>query len=111
MIITELYRLLFGKSHLKDGDVISMSEHGRAGGVSTGDGFKTIRDIEEKTLIDESDSATTYLGKAQMGASTSGASWQIKKISVASTVTTISYADGDNRYDNVWDDRASLTYT
>lgn len=40
MAITDLYKLLFGKEHIQDGDVISMSEHGRVGGVSTGQGFK-----------------------------------------------------------------------
>jgi hypothetical protein len=42
MNITDLYIRLFGKSHIRDGDVISMSEHGRVGGLSTGQPFKYV---------------------------------------------------------------------
>ena len=42
MALTDLYKALFGKEHIKDGDVISMSEHGRVGGVSTGEGYKKV---------------------------------------------------------------------
>lgn len=47
--ITELYRQLFGKGGLKDGDVISMSEHGRVGGLSTGQPFKFVSMIDPAT--------------------------------------------------------------
>ena len=46
MSITDLYGLLFGKEHIKDGDVISFSEHGRVGGVSTGQGFKHVAVVD-----------------------------------------------------------------
>jgi len=42
MNITDTYINLFGKEHIKDGDVISMSEHGRVGGVSTGEPYKKV---------------------------------------------------------------------
>lgn len=109
--ITDLYIQLFGKTHIKDGDVIEMSEHGRAGGVSSGDGFKTVRKVEEKTLIDEPDSTITYVGKAAMGSATSDTVWQIKRISVSGTVTTISYADGVSNYTKEWDERTNYSYS
>lgn len=61
------------------------------------------------------DSATTtdvtYVGKAVKGTATSASSWQIKKIDDTVTdVTTINWADNDDNFDNVWDDRASLSY-
>lgn len=111
MIINDLYKSLFGRKGIEDGNVIDMAEHGRAGGISTGNGFKTVRNVEEKTLIDAVNSTTTYIGKAKTGTATSSASWQIKKISTSSTITTINYADGDDIYNNVWDDRLSLTYS
>jgi len=40
MSLPDIYRSLFGKDQPQDGDVISLSEHGRVGGVSTGQGFK-----------------------------------------------------------------------
>lgn len=110
IVITELYRLLFGRSSLQNGDVINMAEHGRAGGVSTGTPFKTTRKVEEKTIIDDASATITYVGKAPQGGLTSDAAWQIKRITVSGTTTTIEYADSDDNYDNIWDSRSSLTY-
>ena len=63
------------------------------------------------TKVDEASSTTTYLGRAACGTATSAASWQIRKISESGNVTTIEWADGDRKFDNVWDDRASLSYS
>ena len=109
--ITELYRLLFGKGKLKDGDVIEMAEHGRAGGTSSGQGFKMIRNVDEKTIIDSSDSSNIYIGKAIHGTATSSASLQIKLVAISGSIAIVSYADGNDSYDNVWDNRSSLTYS
>lgn len=64
-----------------------------------------------KPIIDEYDSSTTYVGYAALGASTASAVWQIKKIVKNGTVTTFTFADGDDRYDNIWDNRTALTYS
>lgn len=50
--ISDLYTQLFGKDHMKDGDVISMSEHGRVGGLSTGQGFKFVTPIDGATPLE-----------------------------------------------------------
>lgn len=110
-VITDLYLQLFGKDHLKDGDVISLSEHGRAGGVSTGQAFKFTRGVEEQIIIDETTVGTTYIGTAPIGAATSAASWQIIKLTEVNQITKTTYADGDDNYNNVWDNRASLSYS
>ena len=111
MTITDLYRQLFGRSGTTKGSDIDMSEHGRAGGVSTGQGFKFTKNADEIIKIDEADSATTYIGLAPFGSATSSSVWQIQKIGESATVTTVTYADGDDSYNNVWDDRASLSYS
>ena len=111
MNITDLYQRLFGKNHIRDGDVISMSEHGRAGGVSTGQGYKVVKDVAELMKVDAVDSSTTYIGRANHGTATSSAAWQIQKITVSGTATTIAYANASDNYDQVWDDRASLSYS
>lgn len=111
MAYTDLYRALFGKEKLKDGDVISFSEHGRSGGVSTGQGFRFSRDVDEQTLIDENSETVTYLGKSQMGTATSSSAWQIKRIMVSGSVTSIQYAGGSANYSFAWDDRSSLSYS
>ena len=106
-----LYSALFGKEHIKDGDVISMAEHGRAGGTSTGQGFKVTKNAEEVTYVDAESASVTYLGYAGFGTATSSASWQIKKVLTSGTITSILYADGNDDYDNIWDNRSSLTYS
>lgn len=63
------------------------------------------------TRIDEADSNTIYIGKAKIGALTSDAVWQIKKISTSATITSILWADGNDAFDNVWDNRVSLNYS
>jgi len=65
-----------------------------------------------KTLaVDEISSALTYLGFAKPGTGTDEAKWQIRRITKTGTVTVFEFADGNDRYDNVWDDRTSLTYS
>ncbi len=50
-----------------------------------------------------------YVGKAAMGSATSSAVWQIQRITQADT--TVIWADGDAAFNNVWDNRASLSYS
>lgn len=59
--------------------------------------------------VDDASTTVTYIGKALVGSTTSSAQWQIKKLDTTSGVV-INFADGNDQFDNVWDDRASLTY-
>lgn len=61
--------------------------------------------------IDQANATTTYVGEAQIGSATSSAVWKIKKIVCADSDLTITYADGNKNYDNIWDNRASLNYS
>jgi hypothetical protein len=63
------------------------------------------------TRVDEASSTTTYVGKAVPGTAGGDSLWQITRISVSGTVTTIEYADGNDNFDNVWNNRASLSYS
>ncbi len=63
------------------------------------------------TRIDEVSAAVTYIGKAVVGSLDASAAWQIMRLTTAGTETAIEYADGNLSFDNVWDDRASLTYS
>jgi hypothetical protein len=51
----------------------------------------------------------TYIGKANAGTLTSAASWQISRLTNADN--TLIFADGDTSFDNVWDNRAILSYS
>ncbi|HRH21724.1 MAG TPA: hypothetical protein PLJ58_00835 [bacterium] len=50
-----------------------------------------------------------YIGEAAIGTATSAASWRIKKVD-SSSGTVITYA-GTGVFDQIWDNRASLTYS
>lgn len=51
----------------------------------------------------------TYIGNAAPGTATSAASWQVKRMTNADS--TILFADGNSNFDNIWDNRASLSYS
>jgi len=60
----------------------------------------------------DTDNQLQYVGLALGGTITSAASWQIREFSyVASNLVSILLADGDLEFDNIWDDRASLSYS
>lgn len=66
-----------------------------------GDGELTTR-VDEVTTY-------TYIGYSNPGASEASAVWRIKRMTNATG--SVVFADGNTRFDNVWADRASLTYS
>jgi len=52
----------------------------------------------------------TYVGEASPGSAESGAVWRIKKIDESSGIS-VTWADGNTYYDNVWNDRVGLSYS
>jgi hypothetical protein len=61
-------------------------------------------------IVDSSTSAGyTYICEASPGTATSAASWRIQKITDATG--SIAWADGNGNFDNIADNRASLTYS
>lgn len=61
----------------------------------------------------DGDSNIEYEGwaKSAQDPATSGAIWAVKKYSYAAgLIATEQWADGDTNEDNIWDNRASLTY-
>lgn len=69
--------------------------------------FDTIYSIR----VDDASTTVTYVGEASLGASESAAMWRIKKLETIGTVFKITWADGNQSFDNVWIDRASLSYS
>jgi len=60
---------------------------------------------------DESVTDVVYYGIAEKGSLTSNAVWKIIRIDeTIPDEITITKADGNDRYDNVWDDVLTLTY-
>ena len=52
-----------------------------------------------------------FFGQAEIASATSSAVWQIQKIDTSGGDVAITWADGNDSFDNVYDDRTSLTYT
>ena len=86
-------------------------EHGAAGDVSTGRRLKYVQDVPLKAIIDEASETVTYICEAVPSATTSQALWRVKKIDSTTNPTTILFADGNDNFDNIANDRASLTYS
>lgn len=54
---------------------------------------------------------TTYYGSSLiLGADPALPIWRIRKEAATGNSVVITYADGDGNYDNIWNNRASLTY-
>lgn len=68
---------------------------------------------KEKVEMDPASATITYVGRAAAGSATSAAVWQLSRLTfdVSGNLTKQEWADGNGNYDNVWDDRASLSYT
>lgn len=53
-----------------------------------------------------------YVGWATFGTSTGSAYWRIHRTTLSgSNITAVERADGNDNYDNEWDNRASLSYS
>lgn len=64
-------------------------------------------------LDDVSTTNVTYVGKAAIGSAVGSAVWQVMKIDESGTPITlvITYADGNQNFDNIFSNRTSLTYS
>lgn len=66
---------------------------------------------ENPSKIDEAMSTLYFIGYAlNLGENTTIPKWKIKKIEKIGSVWEIQYANGNELYENVWDNRASLNY-
>lgn len=88
----------------------------RAGGASalTNVQLEELMTTQYATLYDQDAEPPTeaYLGHADPGTATSSALWRIQHLTFgAGGDVTITWADGDALFNNVWDDRAGLSYS
>lgn len=80
------------------------SGFGNNGPVATTDSNLT-------NLIDVASTTTTYIGNAAFGSATSSPVWQISRVLTSGTLTSIQFAGGTDGFNQIWDNRASLTYS
>lgn len=98
---------------------------GGASGAATSDNQVTIiaqlddvltalnDDKQDKRLtvrLDEVSDTLFYVGKAGIGRTNSDANWLIIRYTTVGNVLMSEYANGSENFDQVWNDRATLTY-
>jgi hypothetical protein len=98
---------------------------GGASGAATSDNQVTIiaqlddvltalnSDTEDKRLtvrLDEVSDTLFYVGKALIGKVNSDANWLIIRYTTVGNVLMSEYANGSEAFNQVWNNRASLTY-
>ena len=88
--------------------LMMFEQFGRVGNVSSGEAYQRIQKTNESIRVDDT-GTYVYVGYAKPGSTTSTASWKIFRVTTSNPVA-IEYSDGDAFYDNIWDNRASLTY-
>lgn len=92
-------------SGLRAKKVIPFVDDGQGNAVMQVTGDLSVRYVQDSVTA-----TTYYIGKSTPGTATSAAAWQILKLDEASG-TVITWADGDTEFNNVWDDRQSLSYS
>jgi hypothetical protein len=80
------------------------------GNTITVDGTVTANGTLYGVRLDEATATITYVGQAAPGTATSAAAWSIKRLDSTSGLVVL-WADGDANFNNIWDDRASLSYS
>jgi len=63
-----------------------------------------------KQIVDNTDPNKQYICKAACGSNEVASVWQIQRITISGSITTIEWADGDGLFDNIASDRATLEY-
>ena len=61
--------------------------------------------------LDQATATTLYIGEASFGSLDGNAVWRIRRFVTVGAESTMLYADGDDLYDNVWTNRAALSYS
>lgn len=67
---------------------------------------------QKRSIRLDTEGDLTYVGSADPGASEAAAVWQIQRLdsSVADDLTVL-WADGDAQFNNIWANRAGLSYS
>jgi hypothetical protein len=87
--------------------IIEWETFGRVGDDSVGEGFAKTQDVPESMRIDDT-GTYIYIGYAIPGSLTADNCWRLCRYD---NYGNRLWADGDALYNNVWDNRASLSYS
>ena len=67
--------------------------------------------LSKPIQVDATDPDNIYLGYAALGTATSSPAWFMQKIVVNGELISTLTANGSDKYNNIWNDRASLSYS
>ncbi len=68
--------------------------------------------VRSALIFDGENSTYNYVGEAPVGSSESSAVWRIYRLTNSGTASIKKeWADGNSNFDNVWTNRASLSYS
>lgn len=75
-----------------------------------------VADVAELAQEVDDEGSLIYIGTAQPGSATASAVWRLKRITITIDGSgredlKTEYADGDNAFNNVWDNRAAASYS
>lgn len=74
--------------------------------------MKLAPPIRGALRFDGEDSTYNYVGEAPVGSAETALVWRIYRLTNSGTASIKKeWADGNSNFDNVWADRASLSYT
>ena len=73
---------------------------------------RTVAILESDVLktITETVGDVTYIGKARCGSVTNQPVWQITRITAAGAVVTQEWANGNGNFENIFDNKDTITY-
>lgn len=86
--------------------------------------MEDIRDIQQLNFLsyygngtvtaeNNANGQAAYIGYAEPGTAKSSPKWQIRKITYDANgaMTDVQFANGTNKFDKVWNDRATYSYS
>lgn len=79
---------------------------GKVGDSNTGAAFRKVQNVPETVRIEDT-GTYVYMGWAIPGSAEADAVWRIARVDTSGNKL---YADGDALYNNIWNNRASLSY-
>jgi hypothetical protein len=62
-------------------------------------------------LVDFSNASLIYLGEAKIAAIGSDPVWRISRLTITATSVKTEWANGNEQYSNIWDNRTTLSYS
>jgi hypothetical protein len=98
-----------GSGHLSPEAIMMYEQFGRIGNSTDGQAYLRITKADQLTFVDDT-GTYVYIGNAVPGTGTSVASWKIRRVTTTNPVK-VEYAAGSTLYNQVWDNRASLSYS